>query len=314
MSKKIMVALGGNAIQTKNGATASEQQEACFNTGKHIVNLITAGWDVILSHGNGPQVGNILLQQTAMNSRELPAMPLDTCGAMSQGMIGYWLQNALDELLNEAGIKKRAVTIVSQTVVSSSDSAFSNPTKPIGSFYNKEEMETLRSQKGYKFVEDAGRGYRRVVASPAPIDIVEKLAVQKLLESGFVVIAGGGGGIPVCKKGSGYEGIEAVIDKDLASMKLAELLNVDCFLILTAVDHVAINFGQPNQEQLKGVTVSAMKQYINEGHFAPGSMLPKVQAAVSFVEANPNKVAIITSLTKATEAIAGKMGTKIISG
>jgi len=313
MSKKVIVALGGNAIQTGNGATAEDQQKACFETGQQIVKLIEAGYQVIVSHGNGPQVGNILLQQAAANSDKLPAMPLDTCGAMSQGMIGYWLQNALDEILAEKGLNKHTVTIVTQTLVDKNDPAFKNPTKPIGSFYSKEEADALTSERGYVMAQDAGRGFRRVVPSPQPIDIVEKAAVQALVDNDFVVIAGGGGGIPVTQEGNKLVGVEAVIDKDLASEKMAELLDAEYFLVLTAVEQVAINFGKPEQKNLSEVTVAEMKQYIAEQHFAPGSMLPKVEAAISFVESKPGRVALITSLEKAAEALNGTAGTRITS-
>ncbi len=311
MSKKVIVALGGNAIQTGNGATAEDQQQACFETSTQIVKLIDAGYQVIVSHGNGPQVGNILLQQAASNSEMLPAMPLDTCGAMSEGMIGYWLQNALDEVIAASGSSKKAVTIVTQSLVDKADPAFKNPTKPIGSFYTKEESDELIKTRGYVMIEDSGRGYRRVVPSPKPIDIIEKDAVKILVEQDFVVIAGGGGGIPVIKEGNKFVGVEAVIDKDLASEKMAELLDAEFFLVLTAVDYVAVNFGKPDQKRLEEVSVAEMKQYIEEKHFAPGSMLPKVEAAISFVESKPGRISIITSLENAVSALQGKSGTRI---
>ncbi len=310
MGKKVIVALGGNAIQTGNGATAEDQQQACFETSKQIVKLIEAGFKVVVSHGNGPQVGNILLQQAASESDKLPAMPIDTCGAMTEGMIGYWLQNALDEVLATSGSDKKAATIVTQTVVDKADAAFQNPTKPIGSFYTKEEADDLKT-KGYVMIEDAGRGFRRVVPSPKPIDIVEKEAISTLVDSGVVVIAGGGGGIPVVAEGHKFVGVEAVIDKDLASEKLAELLDCDCFIVLTAVDHVAINFGKPNQENLGEVNVADLKKYIGEKQFAPGSMLPKVEAAIDFVTSKSGRTAIITSLENAANAVQGISGTRI---
>ncbi len=311
MGKKVIVALGGNAIQTGNGATAEDQQKACFETSKQIVKLIEAGYKVVVSHGNGPQVGNILLQQAASQSDKLPAMPIDTCGAMTEGMIGYWLQNALDEVLATNGSDKKAATIVTQTVVDKADPAFQKPTKPIGSFYTKEEADELKSKRGYVMIEDAGRGFRRVVPSPKPIDIVEKGAISTLVESGVVVIAGGGGGIPVVVEGKKYVGVEAVIDKDLASEKLAELLDCECFIVLTAVDHVAINFGKPNQEELGEVTVADLQKYIGENQFAPGSMLPKVEAAIDFVTSRAGRTAIITSLENAANAVKGVSGTRI---
>ncbi|MDF2556560.1 MAG: arcC [Bacillales bacterium] len=311
MNKKVIVALGGNAIQRGNGATAKEQQDACFETGKQIVRLIEAGYQVIISHGNGPQVGNILLQQSAANSEKLPAMPLDTCVAMTQGMIGYWLQNSLDEILASSKIDKKAVTVITHTLVDQNDLAFHEPTKPVGPFYNAEEAREVHLSFGYAMVEDAGRGYRRVVPSPKPVDIMEKESIKTLVDKGFVVIAGGGGGIPVIKKGNKYVGVEAVIDKDLASEKMAELLDADYFVVLTAVENVAINFGKPEQKNLFKVSASEMKQYAKEGHFAPGSMLPKVEAAIAFVESKPGRISIITSLEEATEALSGFAGTRI---
>lgn len=311
MGKTIVVALGGNAIQEGNGATSSQQQEACYKTAVEIVKLIKAGNNVIVSHGNGPQVGNILLQQAASDSEELPAMPLDTCGAMSQGMIGYWLQNAMSQVLKENNICKNVVTLVTQTEVDKGDSAFKNPTKPIGTFYSKEIAEQLMTANNYQMVEDSGRGFRRVVASPKPVDIVEKDAICSLLNSGFVVIAGGGGGIPVLKEGNKYFGIEAVIDKDFASEKIAELICADYLLILTAVENVAVHFGMPQEEKLSEVSVQQMEKYIEEGHFAPGSMLPKVEASIEFVKSKEGRISIITSLEKAADAIEGITGTRI---
>ena len=307
MGKKVIIALGGNAIQKGNGATAEEQQKACHASAQQIKKVIDAGFQVVISHGNGPQVGNILLQQAASNSDQLPAMPLDTCGAMTQGMIGYWLQNALNEVLGT----NKAVTVVTHAEVDAKDTAFQKPTKPIGPFYSAKEAKELETTKGYVMVEDAGRGYRRVVPSPRPIGIVESEGIATLVRNGFVTIAGGGGGIPVVKKGSKYVGVEAVIDKDFASQKIAELLDAEYFVILTAVEHVAIHFGTDHQKQLTEVSVAEMKRYITEGHFAPGSMLPKVEAAIQFVESKPGRQAIITSLEKASEALRGMTGTRI---
>ncbi len=311
MAKKIVIALGGNAIQTGNGATADEQKLACLNTAKQLVKLIHEGHQLIIAHGNGPQVGNIVLQQQMNQSDKLPAMPLDTCGAMSQGMIGYWLQNALHQVFDENGIDKDVVTVVTQVLVDQNDPAFQNPTKPIGSFYTKEEAEQLVEAKGYKMKEDAGRGFRRVVPSPKPIDIIEKKAVIDLIESNNIVIASGGGGIPVSRENNQLIGVEAVIDKDFASEKLAELVEADILLILTAVENVAINFGKPNQKNLTSLSINEANQYINEGQFAPGSMLPKVQAAIQFVKSQEDRQAIITSLEHAYDAINGKTGTTI---
>ncbi|MEI2354788.1 carbamate kinase [Mesobacillus zeae] len=311
MAKTIVVALGGNAIQTGNGATAEEQKLACYNTAKQLVKLIKEGHKLVIAHGNGPQVGNIVLQQQMNQSDKLPAMPLDTCGAMSQGMIGYWLQNALYEVFHDEGIDKNAVTLVTQVLVDENDPAFENPTKPIGSFYTQEEADQLAKTKGYKMKEDAGRGYRRVVPSPKPLDIIEKKAIVDLIQSGNIVIASGGGGIPVSKDNSRLIGIEAVIDKDFASEKLAELVDADAFLVLTAVENVAINFGKPEQKNLENLSLAEANQYIEEGQFAPGSMLPKVQAAIQFAESGTGRKSYITSLEHAYDAIAGKTGTVI---
>ncbi|MGM9985872.1 MAG: carbamate kinase [Bacillaceae bacterium] len=311
MNNKIVIALGGNAIQTGNGATAEDQQLACYHTAEQLSSLIEEGYEIVVAHGNGPQVGNIVLQNQLSQSNKLPAMPLDTCGAMSQGMIGYWLQKSIHEVLSLKGITKDVATIVSQVVVDKHDEAFLNPTKPIGSFYTKEEAERLIKEKGYVMKEDAGRGFRRVVPSPKPIDIVEKNIIHQLIESGNVVVATGGGGIPVAIENGHYIGIEAVIDKDFASEKLAELIEADQLVILTAVERVAINYGKENEQWLSHLSIQEAEQYMEEGHFAPGSMLPKVQAAIMFAASKPGRRAIITSLDKALDAIAGKTGTVI---
>lgn len=311
--KKVVIALGGNALQKANEpATAEAQQRVCEQTAEQLLAIIKAGYEIVLTHGNGPQVGNIVLQQQIADSERTPAMPFDTCGAMSQGMIGYWLQQAIDKTLVRVGIPKKAVSVVTQTVVDRNDPAFSNPTKPIGPFYSEEEARQIMQEKGYIFKEDAGRGWRRVVPSPKPVDIVEKDAIRDLVEAGHIVIAVGGGGIPVVRNADGtVEGVDAVIDKDLGAAKLAELLDADVLLILTAVEKVAINFRKPNQAELDDVTTDQMKQYMQEGHFAPGSMLPKVEAAVQFAESRPGRLAIITSLEKGFEALQGKAGTRI---
>ncbi|MDA1476492.1 carbamate kinase [Bacillus changyiensis] len=311
VSKTIVLALGGNAIQTGNGATAEDQKQACSQTAKQLVELIKEGHRLVLTHGNGPQVGNIVLQQQMSQSETLPAMPLDTCGAMSQGMIGYWLQNAIYEVLKENNIKKNVVSLVTQVLVDSHDPAFENPTKPIGSFFTKEEADRLAETNGYKMIEDSGRGYRRVVPSPQPIDILEKEAINDLLAKDHLIIAGGGGGIPVSQKGNQLEGIEAVIDKDFASEKLAEMIDADMLLILTGVENIAINFGKENEKKLTHISAAEAKQYMEEGHFPPGSMLPKVKAALQFVESKNERKSIVTSLEHAYEAIQGKKGTVI---
>jgi carbamate kinase len=313
MSKKIVVALGGNAIQTGNGATAEEQQQACINTANQLVKLIKDGHHLIITHGNGPQVGSLLLQQKAAESATTPSMPLDTCGAMSEGMIGYWLQNAVDKAMMESGIQKDAVTIVTRTLIDDQDPAFENPTKPIGPFYTEEEAKTLMNEQGLVFKEDSGRGWRRVVPSPKPANILEHRVINSLVDDGDVVIAGGGGGIPVIQTLNGIQGVEAVIDKDFASQKLAELVKADILLILTAVPNVAINFNKPNQTFLSETTVDELYEYIEQGQFAPGSMLPKVEAAIAFAESRPGRRSVITSLDQAYDAITRGEGTHIIN-
>lgn len=306
---KIVIALGGNAL----GNSPEEQIELVKKTAKPLVDLIEAGHQLVIAHGNGPQVGMINNAFAAANKYiNTPTMPFPECGAMSQGYIGYHLQNALKTELNNRQLNKEIATIITQVVVDENDPGFTNPTKPIGPFYTKEEALILEKEKGYTMVEDAGRGYRRVVASPKPIDVVEKNIVKTLVEQGIIVITVGGGGIPVVKKDMGYIGVPAVIDKDFASAKLADLLEADYLFILTAVERVMINFNKPNQKALELITFNEAMQYINEGHFAPGSMLPKVEAALEFVKNYKNRTSIIAALEKAKDAIIGKSGTKII--
>lgn len=293
MEKKVVVALGGNAILSDD-ASAQAQKEALIQTSKHLVNLVKNGYKLIISHGNGPQVGNLLLQQQAANSEKNPAMPLDTCVAMTQGSIGYWLANAMEAELKAAGISKDVVTVLTQVVVDEKDDAFVNPTKPIGPFLSEEDAQKEMAATGAIFKEDAGRGWRKVVASPRPIDIHEAKAINTLVNNDIITISCGGGGIPVV--GEELRGVEAVIDKDFASEKLAHLVDADKFIILTGVDNVYINYGKENEEKLTHVTVAELEKYKAEGHFAPGSMLPKIEAAVQFAENNPGKEAIITSL------------------
>ncbi|MGI8316912.1 carbamate kinase [Halobacillus mangrovi] len=308
--KKIVIALGGNAIQSKD-PSAEAQQKAIRKTVEQIVAIIEAGYDVIITHGNGPQVGNLMLQQKATHSNATPAMPLDTCGAMTQGMLGYWLQNAIREGLEEKGIHKPVGSVITQVEVSKNDPAFTHPSKPIGPFYKREEAHQLMKDNQVLFVEDAGRGWRRVVPSPKPIHIVEHQMIQQLIQAGNVVIAVGGGGIPVTKIGDHYHGVEAVIDKDFASEKLAESIEADIFLVLTNVSHVSLNYNQSNAEPINEVTTEALKKWAADGQFAPGSMLPKVEAAVEFVESKAGRKSIITSLDFALEALEGKTGTHI---
>lgn len=311
MTKRIVVALGGNAILTDD-PSAKGQIEALRYTSKRLIELIKQGHQLIISHGNGPQVGNLLLQQAAADSDKNPAMPLDTCVAMTQGSIGYWLQNMLNEALAEAGIDKQVASVVTQVVVDENDSAFTNPTKPVGPFLSEAEAQSVAAETGEKFIEDAGRGYRKVVPSPKPISIVEYPVIKAMIEQDFVTISAGGGGIPVKQAEFGYEGVEAVIDKDFASAKLAELVEADYLVILTGVDNVYVNFNQPNQEKLENVTVAQLNNWIAEDQFAPGSMLPKVEAAIAFVENNPKGKAIITSLEN-IEAVMGQGTATVVS-
>lgn len=311
MAQKIVVALGGNALQSGNGpATAEAQLEVVKNTCEHIAEISERGYEVAVVHGNGPQVGRILLaSETAKDVT--PAMPFDVCGAMSQGYIGYHLQQALKFALKKRGKSTPVVTLATQVVVDGEDPGFKNPTKPIGPFYSEEEAKAMAAEKGYDFKEDAGRGWRRVVASPIPRKIVEIDSVRKLWDS-TIVITCGGGGIPVVEKADGsLEGVAAVIDKDFAAELLAEEVGADALIILTEVEKVAINFNKPNQENLDHMTYAEAEKYCEEGQFAPGSMLPKVQAAMKFVKANPDKKAIITSLDKAIVALEGNTGTVI---
>ena len=305
--EKLVIALGGNAL----GNTAAEQLRLVTETAKSIVDLIAAGNEVVVAHGNGPQVGMINLGlSTAAEAGAIKAdMPFPECGAMSEGYIGYHLQQAIGNELASRGIDKPVATIVTQTVVSEDDPAFQNPTKPVGAFYDKETADRIAAEKGYTMVEDAGRGYRQVVPSPKPFDIVEKASMQALVDAGHVVVAVGGGGIPVIRKDGKVSGTPAVIDKDFGSELLAELLDVDMLIILTAVDQVAINFNKPDQKGLDTLSVAQAKEYIAQGQFAKGSMLPKVEAAVKFVESKPGRKALITSLEKAKDALAGKAGT-----
>ncbi len=307
--ERIVLALGGNALQDADSdATAEAQLEVVKETTRYLADIIEDGYNVIVAHGNGPQVGRIIIQNE--HAKDVtPAMPLDICGAMSQGMIGYHLQQALGDELRSRNINNPVATIVTQVVVDKSDDAFQNPTKPIGPFYSKEEAEKLEEEKAYNMVEDSGRGYRRVVASPKPERIVEIETVKTLVDNNTVVITVGGGGIPVIEEEGRLEGIAAVIDKDLASKRLAEDLDADILVMLTAVERVAINFGKPNQKNLDKVTVEEMKKYAEEGHFAPGSMLPKVMAAIEFAESKPGRKAVIASLDKAKEALKGESGT-----
>ena len=308
MGKKIVIALGGNAL----GNNLPEQMVAVKKTAKAIAELIEGGHQVVLSHGNGPQVGMI---QEAMGEycrlHDVPRVPLSVCVAMSQGYIGYDLQNALREELLSRGIYRPVSTVLTQVRVDPDDPAFQNPTKPIGHFMTREEADEMAAERGWVVREDAGRGYRRVVASPKPVEIVEIATIHDLLDAGQIVVAAGGGGIPVIAEGLHLRGVPAVIDKDFASEKLAEMIDADCLIILTAVEKVAINFGKPDQKWLNTLTVDEARAYIAEGHFAPGSMLPKVQAAVDFASSKPGRFALITLLEKALDGVEGRTGTVI---
>lgn len=308
---RIVIALGGNALQTKNSApTAESQLEVVKQTCQYIADLSASGYELAIVHGNGPQVGRILLSsETAKDV--VPAMPFDVCGAMSQGYIGYHIQQCLRYALAKRNMNIPVGSLVTQMVVEKNDPAFQNPTKPIGAFYTKEEAEKLMEEKGYQMKEDAGRGYRRVVASPLPRRIVEIDQVRRLWDESIVITCGGGG-IPVIENPDGtLEGVAAVIDKDFAAELLAEQMDADVLMILTEVEKVAINWGKPNQENLSHMSLEDAARYVEEGHFAPGSMLPKVQACMKFVRTNPGKKAIITSLDKAVEALNGETGTVV---
>lgn len=308
---KIVIALGGNALQTKNSPPTAEAQLAVVKqTCEYIAELSASGYELAIVHGNGPQVGRIVLAcETAKDV--VPPMPFDVCGAMSQGYIGYHIQQALRYALAKRNMNIPVVTMVTQMVVEPNDPAFRNPSKPIGAFYSKEEADELEKAKGYAMKEDAGRGYRRVVASPLPRRIVEIDEVKKLWNDTIVVTCGGGG-VPVVENPDGtLEGVAAVIDKDFAAELLAEQVDADVLMILTEVEQVAIRWGKPDQENLSHLSLAQAAQYVEEGHFAPGSMLPKVQAAMKFVRANPDKKAIITSLDKAIDALEGKTGTVV---
>ncbi|MGL4730615.1 MAG: carbamate kinase [Clostridium sp.] len=313
---RIVIALGGNALQANpKDTTAEAQLVTAKETSQAIVDLIQEGHEVIVAHGNGPQVGQIVAtyELAASVNENNPIMPFPECGAMSQGYIGYHLQQAIREELKNRNINKEVATVVTQVVVDKNDDGFKNPTKPVGSFFTEEQAKKLMQEKGYTMKEDSNRGWRRVVPSPLPVAVVEEPIIKTLVDAGHVVITVGGGGIPVVDNGNGkLEGVPAVIDKDFASCKIAQLLNADAFIVLTAVEQVAINFGKPDQKNLSQLTLEEAEKYIQEGHFAPGSMLPKVKAAMSFVESKDGGKAIITSLEKAKEAIKGTTGTTIV--
>lgn len=302
---RYVISLGGNAL----GNNAEEQKKALIQVAEAISDLIVNNNEVAIVHGNGPQVGMINL--AFETSKEVPNMPFPECGAMSEGYIGYHIQNAIDNCLKNKDVNITTTTIVTQVLVDQNDPLFLNPSKPIGSFYSKDEAENISKEKGYIMKEDSGRGYRRVVPSPIPIDIIEKDAIKALMKAGQVVICAGGGGIPVIRKNNRLIGVDAVIDKDYASSKLADLIDADYLIILTAVDNAYINYRKENEKKLEKVTTKELERYLSEGHFAKGSMYPKIQACLNFVKSGNNKTAIIASLNNAKDAFKGKSGTII---
>ncbi len=308
---RIVIALGGNALQVGGAATADQQKAVAMRTAKKLVDLVEAGHDLVIGHGNGPQVGAILLHEEAGATDLAPAMPLETDGAMSQGQIGYWLQQAIGDELRTRQIDKDTATVITQTIVDLDDDAFRNPTKPIGPFYDENQAKKLGAERNWTVKEDAGRGWRRVVASPHPIDIVEKRVIKSLADSGVLVIAAGGGGIPVINNDGDLTGVDAVIDKDFGASLLGRTIEASVLLILTAVDSVTTGYNTDHETPLEEVSISDLKTYIDRGEFAPGSMLPKVQAAIEFAEYRPENVAIITSIDQASNAINGTAGTRI---
>lgn len=307
-----VVAVGGNAlIKDKSRQSVQDQYDCAKDTMSHIVDMIEKGWDVIISHGNGPQVGFILLRSEIARG-QLHEIPLDYCGADTQGAIGYMFQNALHNEFKRRGMEKHAATVVTQTIVDRNDPAFQNPSKPIGSFMEEDEAKKREETEGWTVVEDAGRGWRRVVPSPIPTRIVEAPSIETLVNAGVTVVSVGGGGIPVVEDDAGkISGVEAVIDKDFSSSILATMIHADLFVISTAVEKVALNFNKPDQKFVDQMTVAEAKQYIEEGHFAPGSMLPKVQAIIKFLE-NGGQKALITDPENIGNALEGKTGTWIV--
>lgn len=311
MSHRAVVALGGNAL----GNTPEEQIAKVKEAAPHIVELISQGYEVVVTHGNGPQVGmiNLAFDEVSKTNDKIPNMGFPECAAMSQGYIGYHLQSGIQDELSRKGLSLIAATVITRMEVDARDPAFTNPVKPIGGYYTKEEVEKIaKKDSSFTYMEDSGRGYRRTIASPYPINIIERDSILSLLKNEFVVVACGGGGVPVVKMDNGsYKGVSAVIDKDLASSKLAEIIDADYLLVLTAVDGVFLNFGGPEQEEIRTMSSDEAKRYCKEGHFADGSMLPKVRAAIEFVRKNLKRKAIICSLEKVDLAIKGQSGTQI---
>jgi len=312
MSALALIAVGGNAIiKPGTAGTIEEQWQVTEETCAHVVSVIQAGFDVVLTHGNGPQVGNILVRSEAARN-VLPTLPLDVCGADAQGGMGYMFQQQLDRMLKHAGVDKPVLSILTQVVVDKEDPAFQKPTKPIGPFYTREEANQHIAESGWDMIEDSGRGYRRVVASPLPEAIVEEAGIRTLIASGAALICLGGGGIPVVREEDGtYRGCAAVVDKDRSSALLAKRLNVELFIISTAVPQVSLHFGTPEERRLCSMTVAEARQYIEEGHFKPGSMLPKIEALIEFVQ-NGQGEGLITCPEEIAEAVQGKAGTRVV--
>jgi carbamate kinase len=311
-----VIAIGGNSlIKDEAHRSVADQYEAVVETSHHIAGMVEQGYDVVITHGNGPQVGFILLRsEIAEKTAGLHPVPLDSCGADTQGAIGYQIQQALHNEFRDRGIEKRAVTVVTQVLVDRNDPAFKNPSKPVGSFYSRQEIDEKVASEGWDVVEDAGRGWRRVVASPLPVRVIELDAISNLVATGFVVIAAGGGGIPVVADESGnLHGTAAVIDKDYASSLLATNLNANLFVISTAVEKVYINFNKPDQKGIDRMTADEARSFIDQGHFAKGSMLPKIKAAVAFIDQG-GKEALITNPESLERALAGQTGTRIVHG
>jgi len=310
---RIVIALGGNAIQNKGESGTHEQSlENVRSTMKEIAPVAgSPKYEVAITHGNGPQVGNLLIQNAA-GSAQVPAMPLFLCDAMSQGEIGYWVEQSLGDFFDMSGCPKHIITLLTQVAVKKNDPAFKKLSKPVGPFYTKEEAEALHEKTGFEFKEDSGRGWRRVVASPEPVDIIERVAIRELMKSGNVVIAAGGGGIPVIAKGKRFEGIDAVIDKDKTGAVLGSLLDADIFVILTTVEKVLLNFRKENEKPIDTMTLAEAKKYIKEGHFAEGSMKPKIEAAMLFIGNDKRRKVLITDPKHFRSAFEGKTGTWII--
>ena len=317
MGKRVLVALGGNAIKKPDGkGTAQEQFEAVRETAEQLAEMVARGYEIVITHGNGPQVGALMIQQEEGVRRDIPPQPLDVLNAMTQGQIGYMLQQALQEALRARGVERPVITVITQVLVRPDDPDFKDPSKPVGPFYTREEAEKLRAEKGYVIKKVLPRGqkpYRRVVPSPDPVRIVEGEVIRDIVDMGVIVIAAGGGGIPVVEKDGHLVGVEAVIDKDLAGERLAEVVGAQVLLILTDVDKVKLNYGRPGERDIDAMSVEEARRYMEEGHFPPGSMGPKVRACIRFLE-HGGELAIIAHLEKALEALEGKAGTRIYKG